>query len=374
MDAGSGSQADRRFMAMALGLGARGLGRVWPNPAVGCVVVQGGVVVGRGWTQPGGRPHAEAVALAQAGGAARGATVYVTLEPCAHHGKTPPCAGALVSAGVARVVSAMTDPDPRVIGRGHAMLRGAGVGVTEGVLAGAAQLAQAGFLSRITRGRPMVTLKLALTLDGRIALADGTSRWITGPSARRAVHRMRADHDAVLVGAGTLRADDPDLRVRDLGMDIQPVRVIADTRLSLRPDARLLSGLEASPVWLLHAEGLAGSDVWHARGVRTLACAPGPGGLQPASMLAALGAAGLTRVFCEGGGQLAASLLAAGLVDRLAVFSAGHMFGADARAGVGELGRATIGAPAFRLVETRICGDDLLHLWHRNGFPGDLVS
>jgi diaminohydroxyphosphoribosylaminopyrimidine deaminase / 5-amino-6-(5-phosphoribosylamino)uracil reductase len=372
MGAGSGSDSDRRFMSTALGLGARGLGRVWPNPAVGCVIVQGGVVVGRGWTQPGGRPHAEAVALAQAGAAARGATVYVTLEPCAHHGKTPPCAEALVAAGVARVVSALTDPDGRVAGRGLASLRAAGIEVTEGVLEDEARVAQAGFLSRILRGRPMVTLKLALTLDGRIALADGTSRWITGAGARRAVHRMRADHDAVLVGAGTLRADDPDLRVRDLGTDWQPVRVVADTHLSLRPDARLMTGLDSAPVWLLHAEGAPGAADWQARGVRTLACAPAPGGMDPAAMLSALGHAGITRVLCEGGGVLAASLLRAGLVDRLAVFSAGHVFGEDARAGVGDLARAAIGAPGFQLAEVRACGGDLLHLWHRAGFPADL--
>jgi diaminohydroxyphosphoribosylaminopyrimidine deaminase / 5-amino-6-(5-phosphoribosylamino)uracil reductase len=373
MDAGAESSSDRRFMAMALGLGARGLGRVWPNPAVGCVIVRDGVVVGRGWTRPGGRPHAEAVALAQAGAAARGATAHVTLEPCSHHGKTPPCAEALVAAGIARVVSALTDPDPRVSGRGHARLRAAGIAVLEGVMGPEARQAQAGFLMRVTRGRPMVTLKLALTLDGRIALADGTSRWITGPGARRAVHRMRADHDAVLVGAGTLRADDPDLRVRDLGVGWQPVRVVADTGLALRADARLLDGLDTAPVWVLHAEGAAGAADWSARGVRVLACAPGPSGLDPASMLQALGAAGITRVFCEGGGQLAASLLAAGLVDRLAVFSAGHVFGADARAGVGDLARAGIGAPGFRLVETRAVEGDLLHLWHRAGFPDDLA-
>ncbi|MFN3293016.1 MAG: bifunctional diaminohydroxyphosphoribosylaminopyrimidine deaminase/5-amino-6-(5-phosphoribosylamino)uracil reductase RibD, partial [Gemmobacter sp.] len=209
-------------MAHALALARRGLGRVWPNPSVACVIVQGGRVVGRGVTAPGGRPHAEPQALAQAGAAARGATAYVTLEPCAHHGRTPPCAAALVAAGVARVVSALQDPDPRVSGGGHGMLRAAGIAVTTGVLAAEAAALQRGFLTRVTQGRPMVTLKLALSLDGRIATATGESRWITAAPARARVHLMRACHDAVLVAGGTARADDPELTVRGLGVAHQP--------------------------------------------------------------------------------------------------------------------------------------------------------
>ena len=188
-------------MAHALRLAARGLGRTWPNPAVGCVIVKDGVILGRGWTQPGGRPHAETMALAQAGAAARGATAYVTLEPCAHHGQTPPCAEALIAARVARVVTALTDPDPRVAGRGHAMLRAAGIAVTEGVLAPEASRLNAGFLKRVTRNLPFVTLKLATTLDGRIATAAGESRWITGPAARRQVHTPRLSGEQGLTKA-----------------------------------------------------------------------------------------------------------------------------------------------------------------------------
>lgn len=362
-------------MRLAIGLGARGLGRVWPNPAVGCVIVKDGVVLGRGWTQPGGRPHAEPVALAQAGAAAGGATAYVSLEPCSHHGHTPPCTDALVAAGVSRVVTALTDPDPRVSGQGHARLRAAGIAVTEGVEAAAARAVQAGFLTRLRHGRPMVTLKLALSLDGRIALASGESRWITGAAARRAVHLMRAQHDAVLVGAGTARADDPDLRVRDLGMGWQPVRVVLDSRLSLPAGARLGAHLDTAPLWLVH-----GSDApataragWSARGARLLDCPAGSGGLDPAAALALLGQAGITRVLCEGGGQLAASLLRAGLVDRLVVFSAGHLLGGDALAGVGALARAALGAPGFALAGVRPCGGDVLHVWERAGFPADLA-
>ena len=217
---------DLRHMDHALRLARRGLGNVWPNPAVGCVIVADGRIAGRGWTQPGGRPHAERMALDMAGPAARGATAYVTLEPCAHHGRTPPCAEGLIRAGVARVVTALTDPDPRVAGRGHAMLRAEGIEVTEGVRAEAAAALQRGFLSRVTLGRPMVTLKLATSFDGRIATATGESRWITGGAARRHVHLLRLTHDAVMVGAGTARADRPALNVRGFGPVRQPVRVV----------------------------------------------------------------------------------------------------------------------------------------------------
>lgn len=361
--------SDTRFMRLAIALGARGLGNVWPNPAVGCVIVKDGVILGRGWTQPGGRPHAEVRALAQAGARAAGATAYVSLEPCAHYGQTPPCAEALVAAGVARVVSALTDPDPRVAGRGHARLRAAGVAVREGVEAAAARQVNAGFLSRIERGRPMLTLKLALTLDARIATATGESHWITGAQARRKVHLMRARHDAVLVGAGTARADDPDLRVRDLGDLGQPVRIVADSRLRLPLDSRLGRSLEAAPVWLLHgpdaADGVCAQ--WQARGARLVACGLDPSGrLDIAEALAKLGVAGLTRVLCEGGGGLAASLVRADLVDDLAVFSAGHLFGADATPALAAIGVAGIGAHRWRLVRSGAVGGDLFHLWRRH--------
>ncbi|MDO5703955.1 MAG: bifunctional diaminohydroxyphosphoribosylaminopyrimidine deaminase/5-amino-6-(5-phosphoribosylamino)uracil reductase RibD, partial [Paracoccus sp. (in: a-proteobacteria)] len=213
-------------MAHALRLGRRGLGNTWPNPAVGCVLVRDGRVVGRGWTQPGGRPHAEVMALAQAGDAARGATAYVTLEPCAHFGRTPPCADALAAAGVARVVTALTDPDPRTAGQGHARLRAAGIAVTENVCATAAAAHQIGFLNRVTLGRPMLTLKLATSLDGRIATASGESQWITGAQARAHVQILRLSHDAIMVGGGTARADRPNLNLRGLGPQRQPVRIV----------------------------------------------------------------------------------------------------------------------------------------------------
>ena len=356
-------------MALALALGARGLGRVWPNPAVGCVIVgPGGRVLGRGWTQPGGRPHAETVALAQAGAAARGATAYVSLEPCAHHGRTPPCAEALVAAGVARVVTALEDPDPRVAGRGHAILRAAGIAVTPGVMAAEAEALQRGFLSRIRTGRPMLTLKLATSFDGRIATAAGESRWITGPEARHLTHGLRARHDAVLVGGGTARADDPMLNVRGLGPVAQPLRLVASATLDLPEAGRLAASAGELPLWLLHAPSTpaARRAAWAARGARLVQVAAGPGGLDPAALLVALGAEGLTRIFCEGGGRFAATLLAAGLVDELVGFTAGLALGADGRPALGPLGlQALARAPRFRLAETRTVGPDLFHRWVR---------
>jgi diaminohydroxyphosphoribosylaminopyrimidine deaminase/5-amino-6-(5-phosphoribosylamino)uracil reductase len=330
---------DGRHMRHALALGRRGLGNTWPNPAVGCVLVRDDHVVGRGWTQPGGRPHAEAMALAQAGAAARGATAYVTLEPCAHHGKTPPCAEALVRAGIVRVVSAMTDPDPRVAGRGHAILRAAGIETREDVCSAEAHQAQRGFLTRITAGRPMLTLKLAGSFDGRIATASGESQWITGAEARRHVHALRLTHDAVMVGGGTARTDRPALNVRGFGPLRQPVRIVVSAR-SL-PD--------------LPPEDAGHGPLWQVSG-------------PPEQFMAELGRRGLTRVFCEGGGVLAASLLRAGLVDQLIGYTAGQVLGGDARPGFADLGLDRLAnAPRFRLVGTRRLGNDIMHQWLRDG-------
>ncbi|RVT84608.1 bifunctional diaminohydroxyphosphoribosylaminopyrimidine deaminase/5-amino-6-(5-phosphoribosylamino)uracil reductase RibD [Rhodobacteraceae bacterium CCMM004] len=356
-------------MGHALALGRRGLGRVWPNPAVGCVLMAGGRVVGRGWTRPGGRPHAETVALAQAGPAARGATAYVTLEPCAHHGRTPPCADALIAAGVARVVTALTDPDPRVAGRGHGRLRAAGVAVDQDVCAAAAARDHAGFLSRVAAGRPLLTLKLAMSVDGRIATATGESQWITGPAARRRVHLMRLTHDAVLVGAGTARADDPSLTVRGFGDVAQPVRVVAARTLDVDPRGTLGRTAGEAPVWLCHGSDAPAARLveWQATGARCLEVASGPTGLAAPALLARLGAEGLTRVFCEGGGQFAASLLAADLVDRLVAMTAGLALGADGLTAVGPLHLDRLAdAPRYTLDQTEPLAGDTLSHWTRD--------
>lgn len=363
------AQADARFMALALSLGARRLGQVWPNPAVGCVIVKAGRIVGRGVTAPGGRPHGEPQALAQAGTSARGATVYISLEPCAHHGQTPPCAEALVAAEVARVVTALEDPDPRVAGRGHGILRDAGIAVATGVLAAEARAAHRGFLTRVGEGRPMVTLKLASSFDGRIATASGESRWITGPAARRRVHLERMRHDLVLVGGGTARADDPDLRVREMGAVSQPVRAVASRRLNVPLGGRLVQSAEQGPVWMLHEAGTTIDPSWFEAKVRLIAVPGAPGGqLDPAAMLKALGAEGITRVFCEGGGALAASLLQAGVVDEVVGFTAGLMLGAEGQPALGALGVGALAdAPRFELVDTERVGADVLHRWVRGG-------
>jgi diaminohydroxyphosphoribosylaminopyrimidine deaminase / 5-amino-6-(5-phosphoribosylamino)uracil reductase len=362
-----GHPADERWMALALSLGRRGLGRVWPNPAVGCVIVKEGRVLGRGWTGPQGRPHGETQALAQAGDKAQGATAYVTLEPCAHHGKTPPCAAALIKAGVAHVVTAMTDPDLRVAGKGHAMLRAAGIEVVEGCLGAEAAIDHRGFIQRTTRNRPFVTLKLATSVDGRIATASGESQWITGPLARRWVHRMRASHDAVMIGAGTAVADDPSLTVRDLGVAHQPVRVVLDSRLRTPAMGKLAATAAEVPLWMCHgpaAPEVAKAD-WQDSGARLLECSVDKAGrIAVGGLLTALAEQGLTRVFCEGGGQLAASLLAGCLVDQLITFNAGLALGAGGVPAIAALPAYPLAdVKRFNLAETRNVGPDSLQIW-----------
>jgi len=352
-------------MTHALALAARGLGRTWPNPAVGCVLVKDGRVVGRGWTQPGGRPHAERMALDAAGDAARGATAYVTLEPCAHHGKTPPCAEALVAAGVARVVTALTDPDPRVSGKGHAILRTAGIAVTEGICAARARALQAGFLKRVERGLPFVTLKLAATLDGRIATATGESRWITGPESRRRVHLMRMTHDAVLTSSATALADDPDLTAREMGAAQQPLRILCDAGLRVPATSRLGRTAGETPVWVLHGDSPpAARSAWAATGARLIPCATAGAHLDLIAAFRALAAEGLTRLLIEAGGQFAAALIRAGLVDELALFQAGCLIGTEGRAVLGPLSLTALAeAPRPRLIEATTCGPDTLTRW-----------
>lgn len=357
-------------MRAALGLARRGLGLVWPNPAVGCVIVRDGRVVGRGWTRPGGRPHAETVALDAAGAEARGGTAYVTLEPCAHTGVTPPCAAALAAAGVARVVAPIADPDPRVNGRGFAALRAAGIEVSTGCLAADAAALNGGFLMRITRGRPRLTLKLATSIDGRIATAAGESKWITGPAARREVHLMRAKSDAVLIGAGTARADDPRLDVRDIGLgDARPVRVVATGGLDLPRNGHLGSSATAAPLWLCHrvVADAANRQAWTDRGATLIEVPSLPDGqLDLTALLQRLGGRGLTRVLCEGGGRLAAGLLNADLVDEVVTFTAGVALGAGAVAAVGAMDVGALAlSPRFRLISQAEVDGDVRTRWIR---------
>jgi diaminohydroxyphosphoribosylaminopyrimidine deaminase/5-amino-6-(5-phosphoribosylamino)uracil reductase len=358
------------MMRAALALARRSLGRTWPNPAVGCVVVRDGRVIARGRTRDGGRPHAEADAIAQARESLEGATAYVTLEPCAHHGKTPPCADALVAAGVARVVSAMEDPDPRVKGQGHARLRAAGVAVEVGERADEAREINAGFLLREREGRPLFHLKLAASLDGRIATASGESKWITGPEARADGHRLRATHDAILVGAGTAAADDPELTCRLPGLAAySPLRIVLDSRARLSPTSRLARTARSTPVWLLctAAAPKAACETLRDCGVEVIETATGPDGYVDVAVAAReLGERGLTRVLVEGGGGVAASLLKAGLVDRVTTYGAGLLLGSDSRSAVGDLGLGRLDfAPRLTLVSTRTVGADTVATWQR---------
>ncbi|MSP68324.1 MAG: bifunctional diaminohydroxyphosphoribosylaminopyrimidine deaminase/5-amino-6-(5-phosphoribosylamino)uracil reductase RibD [Alphaproteobacteria bacterium] len=356
-------------MAAALALARRSLGCAWPNPSVGCVLVKEGVVVGRGWTQPGGRPHAETEALARAGAAARGATAYVSLEPCAHWGVTPPCTGALLAAGIARAVIAVEDPDPRVSGRGIGQLRDAGVRVDVGLFAAEAVDLNQGFFLRIGAGRPLVTLKTATTLDGRIATAAGASRWITGPSARAAGHRLRALHDAVAVGSGTARADDPALTCRLPGLaDRKSIRVVLDSILGLNPGSQLVRTAREHPTWAITVAGAAPARraALEQAGVNVIEAGPAGGRVDLRAALQALGARGLTRVLVEGGGRLASALLAADLVDRLAWFRAPLVIGGDGTPAAAAFGVAALAeAPRFQRVETRTLGPDVLELYRR---------
>ena len=360
---------DRRHMLAALALAARGLGNVAPNPAVGCVIVAGGRTVGRGFTQPGGRPHAETVALAQAGTRARGATAYVTLEPCSHHGATPPCADALVDAGIARVVAAISDPDARVAGRGLQRLRDAGITVETGLCAAEAERLNEGFLTVQRQQRPMVTLKLALSLDGRIATGNGRSKWITGPEARRQVHLMRAAHDAIAIGIGTALADDPELTCRLPGLEAHsPRRVIFDSGLRLPPSSRLadLSQVATIVVTLPGADP-ARRAALEGAGIEVVELTAAPeGGVDVRTALEALAQMGVTRLMLEGGGTLATAFLKAGLVDALAIFTAPVVLGGDGYPAIAALGLDDPGLGArFTAEGSVLIGADRLDLYHR---------
>ena len=363
------SAGDLGAMRAALALARRGLGSVWPNPAVGCVIVKQGRVVGRGWTQPGGRPHGETEALRRAGEAARGAAAYVSLEPCCHWGRTPPCVDALITAGVQRAVVALEDPDPRVAGEGLRRLRAAGVDVEVGLCAEEAAEVNAGFLNRLRLGRPLVTLKFATSLDGRIATASGESQWISGPPARERAHALRASHDAIMVGTGTAVVDDPQLTCRLPGLDHRsPVRVVIDRHLRIPPTARLIADAHQVPTWVLtlrsadpdrRAAFLANRvtliDVDH----------DSAGQVDLAAALGVLGERGITRLLVEGGAGLAAAFFRARLVDRLVWVHAPLAIGGDGIPAIAGLDLTALAhAPAFERLSTQTIGDDVLTTFH----------
>lgn len=319
---------DHAMMGRALQLAERGLWTTTPNPRVGCVIAKAGKVVGEGWHERAGEPHAEVYALRAAGERARGATAYVSLEPCSHHGRTPPCAEALIAAGVARVVAAMPDPNPRVAGRGLAMLEAAGIHTASGLLAAEAEALNIGFVSRMRRGRPWVRLKMAASLDGKTALLNGASQWITGPAARNDGHRWRARACAVLTGSGTVLADDPGLTVRAVETERQPLRVVVDSRLQTPANAKVLAGgaLLASV-----SADLPQASALRAAGAEILVLPGADGRVDLAALLEKLAERGCNEIHVEAGAGLNGALLRAGLVDELIAYLAPCLLGDQAQ-------------------------------------------
>jgi diaminohydroxyphosphoribosylaminopyrimidine deaminase / 5-amino-6-(5-phosphoribosylamino)uracil reductase len=360
---------DSRFMRLALALGRRGLGRTWPNPAVGAVIVKDGVIIGRGWTQPGGRPHAETEALARAGDAARGATLYVTLEPCSHHGKTPPCADAVIAAGIARVVSALVDPNPEVAGAGHWRMAEAGVVVEVGIGAEEARRAHAGHIRRVQDGRPHVTLKLAVAADGKVALAGRRPARITGEAAAAHVHLMRAMNDAVLTGIGTVLSDDPLLTCRLPGMgERSPVRVVLDTMLRLPPSGRLAHSARQAPLWVMAGEEAPREreQALTAAGIVVLRVPGTRDRLDLAAVLKLLGGRGITRLMVEAGPIVAAAFLRADLVDEATLLRSPSAVGAD---GIDALDGLPLSAltqsPPLKFLGSEAIGADMIETFER---------
>jgi diaminohydroxyphosphoribosylaminopyrimidine deaminase / 5-amino-6-(5-phosphoribosylamino)uracil reductase len=356
-------------MALALALGRRGLGRTWPNPAVGAVIVKNGVIAGRGWTQSGGRPHAEVEALRRAGGSARGATLYVTLEPCSHHGKSPPCADAIIAAGVARVVSALEDPNPKVAGEGHARLAAAGIDVDIGIGADEARRDHSGHIRRVRDGRPHVMLKLAISADGKVAAGGRRPIAITGAEVRDRVHLMRAQSDAIMVGIGTVLADDPLLTCRLPGMaKDSPVRVVLDSDLRLPESSRLVGTAREVPVWLIagsHAPS-ANEQTLAAAGVDIVRMPTRDGLFDISTVLKLLAERGITRLMVEGGPTLAASLVAADLVDEAVLFRSPKTIGADGIDALEGLPlSALIDSPMLGRLKSELLGADTWDVFER---------
>lgn len=355
------SETDIHHMRSAIALARRGLGRVAPNPAVGCVIVKNGRVIASARTADGGRPHAESIALEQAGQQAKGACAYVSLEPCAHEGLTPPCAKALVEAGVARVVVGTLDPDPRVAGRGIAILKAAGIAVETGVMEEECRALNKGFFLRIEEGRPLVTLKTACSLDGKVALKNGKSQWITGELARRHVHLLRSQHDAILCGIGTVKADDPLLTTRLSGVDHTPVRVVLDGDLETPMDSRLVASSKDVPLWIFYINDHEGKGAaLEQAGVRLFRITE----KTVAPILKILAEEGLTRVLVEGGRWIHSAFLREGFCDALYLYRAPCVLGADAYDAFVDLGLEDLTQRlGLTRQKTRVLGQDLLEIY-----------
>ena len=364
---------DQSHMRVALRLAARGLGSVWPNPSVGCVIVKDNIVISRGVTGAYGRPHGEDIALKLAGDKANGATLYVTLEPCSHHGKTPPCAEAIIKSGIKRVVIAIGDPDPRVSGNGILMLKNAAIKVDIGCMKDEARYISAGFLMRINHKRPLVAIKTATTLDGYIATNKGNSKWITGDQARMAGHQLRAKYDAILIGSGTAIADDPMLNCRISGFTgRQPVRIVLDSNLNISLNSKLVKTAKQQPIWIITAVNINNNVKNHNKfmalqelGVKILQCKLGDNNhIDIVAAIELIGKKGITRLLVEGGGKLSASLFKANIVDLIYWFRAAAIIGGDGIAAISAYGVDNISMmQKFNLRSIKSIGLDRLEIY-----------
>ncbi len=362
--------SDIHHMKSALSLAGRGLGRTAPNPSVGCVIVKDGIIIARARTNDGGRPHAESTALSQAGAAAKGASLYVTLEPCAHHGQTPPCVDTIIDAGINRVIIGSKDVDPRTCGKSIQKLKDAGIEVITGILEDECNTLNAGFFSKITKNRPLVTLKMACSMDGKIALASGESQWITGTQARAHVHQIRSRHDAILVGVGTVIADNPSLTTRIDGLSHDVVRVVLDSDLSIPLDSKLVSTASNTPLCILHnanpRKGVGNAlDKMGAR-LHETDCN------NLVSVLELLAEQGITRLLVEGGAQIHASFLRVNICDELLIYRAPQIFGGGAKSAFADLDVDILSnSYKFEQVSVQKLGDDVLESYsyrHPSGF------
>ena len=361
---------DKKWMSVALSLAKRTKGATWPNPNVGCVIVKDDNLIGRGWTAPTGRPHAETQALKSAGAASANSTAYVTLEPCAHTGKTKPCTSSLIRANVARVVIATRDPDPRVSGQGLKLLKNAGISITEGILKDEACYEHFGFFNRILNGKPKITLKLATSLDGKIATKNNESKWITGERSRKLTHLYRMQSDAVMIGSRTAIMDDPSLNVRHITSKQQPAKIIIDTTLKTPLTSKIFQSANEFKTIICCGHNVDQSlvSIWINQGSKIIKCKTNMDSkIDLIDAMKHLGTIGINNIFCEGGASLATSLLKADLIDEFISMTSGLLIGANGRSVVGSFDNLSISKlPILKLRESYKYGQDVVSIWSKS--------
>ena len=361
---------DKKWMSVALSLAKRTKGATWPNPNVGCVIVKDDKLIGRGWTAPTGRPHAETQALKSAGAASANSTAYVTLEPCAHTGKTKPCTSSLIRANVARIVIATRDPDPRVSGQGLKLLKNVGISITEGILKDEACYEHFGFFNRILNGKPKITLKLATSLDGKIATKNNESKWITGERSRKLTHLYRMQSDAVMIGSRTAIMDDPSLNVRHITTKQQPAKIIIDTTLKTPLTSKIFQSANEFKTIICCGHNVDQSlvSIWINQGSKIIKCKTNiDGKIDLIDAMKHLGTIGINNIFCEGGASLATSLLKADLIDEFISMTSGLLIGANGRSVVGNFDNLSISKlPILKLRESYKYGQDVVSIWSKS--------